>query len=374
MQQNDLYSSSRKLSIQEIEDLIEGALVLGSGGGGDPQFARKTVQQVLSQGMEFRLLDPDALRDDAWVCILGYVGGRVEPEEAALTENLPRLWENPIIQAAEELSRYLQVEFDAYLCSEIGAGNTIANLFVAAMEGKPVVDGDAAGKRAKPELSISLTNLTGVPITPLVAATHYGDVTILKQSMGEARAEQLCRYLARASAGRAAVARCPSQGEAIKKAIYPRSISLAIQVGKIIRENPGNPVEGIVEILGGKKIFEGEVEKFSKEGKGGFVWGDIFIKGSHDYKGQKYRVWFKNENLLAWKDDIPDITCPDHIIIVDAESGRGMYNWGDQFEKVKRVAVLGMSAPEIWKSQKGLEIFGPGHFGFDLPYKPLAGD
>jgi len=166
-----LYSASRRLSIQEIEDLTEGAIVLGCGGGGDPHVARDKVQQVLSQGKEYRLLEPEALNHDAWVCILGNVGGGVEPKEKALTENLPRIWESPIIQVAKELSQYLQVEFDAYLCSEIGAGNTIANFFVAAMEGKPVVDGDAVGKQAKPELSISLTNLMGFPVTPLAAPT-----------------------------------------------------------------------------------------------------------------------------------------------------------------------------------------------------------
>ena len=369
-----MYSAGRKLSIQEIKDLIEGAIVLGCGGGGDPQIARHRVKQVLSQDKEFFLLEADALNQEAWVCILGYVGGGVEPMEKSLAENLPRLWEDPIIQAAKELSQYMQIEFDAYLCSEIGAGNTIANFFVAAIEGKPVIDGDAVGKRAKPELCISLTNLMGIPPTPLAAATHYGDITILKQSPDEARAEQLCRYLARASAGRLAVARNPCQAKVMKKAICPGSISLAIQIGRIISENRYNTLDGIAEVLGAKKIFEGEVEKFSKEDKGGFVWGNIFIRGSHDYKGQKYRVYFKNENLLAWRDDVLDITCPDNIIMVDAESGKGMYNMGDQAQRGRKVAVLGVSAEEIWKTKRGLEVFGPRHFGFDLPYKPLAGD
>lgn len=363
---------SRRLSFQEIEDLIEGALVLGGGGGGDPDIARETVRQVISEGREFRIVDPDALPTDAWVCILGYVGGGVEAKEKALAESQPRVWETPIIQAARELSQYLGVEFDSYLCSEIGAGNTIANFLVAAVEGKAVVDGDAIGRRAKPEMSISLTNLSGAPVTPLVATTHYGDVTILKQSSDEARAEQLCRYLARASAGRLAVARAPSKWRDIKKAVYPGSVSLAMRIGRIIRKNRSNPVRGIKEMLGCRLIFEGEVVGFSREDKGGFIWGDIFLRGCSRCEGQSYRIWFKNENLVSWRDDLLDMTCPDHIMVVDADSGKGLYNKDDQFHNGRKVVVLGLGAEEIWKSQEGLELFGPGHFDFDFPFKPLG--
>ena len=365
-------SAIRTLSERDLEDLIEGAIVLGCGGGGDPQVARDTLQQALSQGKEFSLLDPEYLKEESWVCILGYVGGGVDPEEMALTAGLPRIWDRPILQVAKELANYLQVDFESYLCSEIGAGNTIANLFVGAMQGKPVLDGDAAGKRAKPELSLSLTNITGVPVAPLAAATHYGDVAILKNVRDEVRAEQLCRYLARASGGRLAVARCPAKGGEIKKAVYPHSISLAIEVGKAIRQTFSNPVQAIADLLGCEKIFEGEVQGFSKEGKSGFVWGDIFLKGLDWYRGQKYRIWFKNENLIAWRDDKLDITCPDHIIILDAETGRGMYNWGDQFKTGRKVSVLGMRSADIWRTKKGLETFGPRHFGLDLPSRLLG--
>lgn len=369
-----MVSARRKLSSQEVDDLIEGAIVLGCGGGGDPQIARKTFREISSQGKTFVLIDSNLLGDDTWACILGYVGGGVDDKDEALIRGIERIWEKPIVTAAQELSRYLQIDFEAYLCSEVGAGNVIATFLVAAIEGKAVIDGDAAGGRAKPELVISLTNLLGLPAHPLVAATHYGDVAILKESLNDLRVEQLCRYLARASGGRLAVARCPTQGKFLRPAIHGKSISLAIEIGGAIRKGDANSIERIVELLKGQRLFEGEIEAVSREFKDGFVWGDIVIKGIRDYESQEYRIWFKNENLLGWKDGVLQISCPDQIIMLNAESCKGIYNWGNQLRKGKKVIVLGVGAHDLWKTPKGLELFGPQHFGFNMSYKPFLDD
>jgi uncharacterized protein len=37
----------------------------------------------------------------------------------------------------------------------------------------------------------------------------------------------------------------------------------------------------------------------------------------------------------------------------------------------KVVSVYGIKAVDQWRTPKGIEIFGPKHFGFDLEYKPL---
>ena len=40
--------------------------------------------------------------------------------------------EHPILKASNALAKAVSIEFDAFLPSEIGSGNTIANVFVAA--------------------------------------------------------------------------------------------------------------------------------------------------------------------------------------------------------------------------------------------------
>jgi DUF917 family protein len=266
----------------------------------------------------------------------------------------------------------MRVEFRAYLSSEIGAGNTVAPLYVAAMLGKSVIDGDAAGGRAKPELIISTTHLFGIPVTPIALANYFGDSLILKNSSGDDRAEKICRYLARVSGGRVAAARCPSPGKQILPAIHPFSISLAIQAGRVIREEKERAVEAVVEVLKGSTRFLGRVESFSREEKDGFMWGEIFLKGTQEFSGDRLKIWYKNENLIIWKNDVLDMTCPDGIVILDAQTGKGLYNWGDHFYQGREVAVIGIPAAPCWNSSKGYEIFGPEHFGFKFPPKQIC--
>ncbi len=361
----------RKLTYQDMIDLISGAVVLGCGGGGDPAMARAMVDEVFQKGKEFILVDPKELPKEGWSCILGNVGGGIEPREREMVKNLKRVWEYPIFVAAQELSKYLKAEITSYLPSEIGAGNTVTPLYVAAMEGKAVIDGDAAGGRAKPELIISTTNLKGIPVTPLAMANYFGDVLILKQSLSDDRAENICRYISRVSAGRVAVARCAARSKDLLEAVYPKSISLAIQVGKTVREEQKNTAASVLKVLGGSKRFAGSVESFTREERDGFMWGDIVLKGSEEFPGQEFKIWFKNENLVAWRNGKVDMTCPDGIVILDAENGTGLYNWGDQFYKGKKVMVVGIPAAPMWKTPKGEEIFGPRHFGFEFGSKTL---
>jgi len=361
----------RRLSYQDMQDLIAGAIVLGCGGGGDPAMAQAMVDEVFAQGKEFSLLDPKELHPDDWVCILGHVGGGIEPKEREMVKDLPRVWPVPILIAEEELAKYLQVEFQAYLPSEIGAGNTVTPLYVAAMRGKAVIDGDAAGGRAKPEIIISTTHLLGIPVTPLALASYFGDTLILKDSSSDDRVEKICRYLARVSGGRVAAARCPSQGKQILPAVHPYSISMAIQAGKTIREAKGKIIEALVNLLQGSKRFIGHVESFSREEKDGFMWGEILLQGNGEFSGERYKIWYKNENLIAWKGNRLDMTCPDAIIILDARTGMGLYNWGNQFHPGREVAVVGLPAAPLWNSEKGYKIFGPSHFGFDFPPKQI---
>ncbi|MCX5907512.1 MAG: DUF917 domain-containing protein [Deltaproteobacteria bacterium] len=364
----------RRLSYQDMQDLITGAIVLGCGGGGDPAMAQAMVDEVFSNGKEFSLLDPKELRAEDWVCILGHVGGGVDPHEREMVKDLPRIWPHPILIAEEELAKYLQVEFRAYLPSEIGAGNTVTPLYVAALRGKSVIDGDAAGGRAKPELIISTTHLLGIPVPPIALANYYGDSLIVKNSSSDDRVEKICRYLSRVSGGRVAAARCPSQGKQILPAIYPYSISLAIQAGKTIREEKERAVETLTKVLKGSKRFAGQVESFSREERDGFMWGEILFKGSGEFSGERFKIWYKNENLVAWKNNQLDITCPDAIIILDARTGNGLYNWGDHFFPGREVAVLGIPAAPIWNCAQGWETFGPSHFGFDFSPKQIQAD
>jgi hypothetical protein len=59
---------------------------------------------------------------------------------------------------------------------------------------------------------------------------------------------------------------------------------------------------------------------------------------------------------------------PDLIMFLD-KSGYGVTN--DSLKQGLEVSVIASKAPEVWRSEKGLKLFGPRHFGLDYDYTPV---
>lgn len=365
----------KTLNMQEMKDLLVGTEILGCGGGGSIQRGRNMIEEAYSEGLKFTMVDPKEIRDDDLVIIVGRVGGGVPKEILERIRRFPKITRRPGLVAVKELAQYIQREPTAFLASEIGPSNTVLPMYIAAVMGKPVIDADACG-RAKPELSISTTHLKGVASTPLVMVSQFGDIAILKKAVDDYRAEDICRYVALISGGVCGVARCPTKGELIREAIVPNSITRCIKLGEAVRkasETGINSANEAIRSTGGLKIFEGEVRTWRREEKEAFMWGTIIINGTGDHAGHKLKVWFKNEFLISWRNEQPYVTCPDTICIVDAETGRGMSNWIDDLRIYvrKKVVVFGLKAPEIWRTERGVQIFGPKHFGYPIKYVPI---
>ncbi|NIQ06266.1 MAG: DUF917 family protein, partial [Candidatus Korarchaeota archaeon] len=172
----------RVLRKQEIEDLLVGAKILGCGGGGEIEWARPLIEEVYAKGKEFKLLDSNDLPDEEISIIVGAVGGGVSKEVRERLVDLEKMDASPELVAKNLLSEYIGKEPYAYLASEIGAGNTIVPMYVAAMTDSFAVDADCCG-RAKPEISISTTNVMGLTVTPLTIVSPFGDTMILKEAV-----------------------------------------------------------------------------------------------------------------------------------------------------------------------------------------------
>ena len=81
-----------------------------------------------------------------------------------------------------------------------------------------------------------------------------------------------------------------------------------------------------------------------------------------------FEIWLQNENHITWLDDAPYATSPDLIMVLDRITGEPYVN--TVLTEGQQVAVLGASN-ERYRTEEGLEALGPGHFGFDLAYRPI---
>ncbi|MEM4727584.1 MAG: DUF917 domain-containing protein [Candidatus Bathyarchaeia archaeon] len=372
-------SKERVLSEQEIENFLIGAEILGTGGGGGRQWALAMLETLKERGKRISIIDPKELPEDALIVGAAGVGGGVERE--VREKILKKFGEMPgmrdymkrVSLAEKMMVGELGEEVSAYLAFELGCGNTILPAVVAAMSDKPVVDGDCNG-RAVPEVELCTLNVVGIPFTPMVIVTPWMESMIVKRVVDYSRAEDISRYIAVASGGSCLIMGAPIRGKILPSAIVKNTISKSIKLGQAIREaldKGRDPVDAAVKAINGYLLFKGKVTGFRREERGGFMWGEHTYEGVEEYSGKKLRIWFKNENLISYLDDKPYVCGPDLLCVVDSKTGRGLSNWGTEFTEGRGISIIGVKADDIWRTDRGLKIFNPRHFGFDIEYKPI---
>ncbi|MFY9532334.1 MAG: DUF917 domain-containing protein [Candidatus Acidiferrales bacterium] len=364
----------RKLTKQNLEDIIVGCSFLGTGGGGSFPAGMKRIYDDLAAGLTFNLLSPDEMKDDDYAAATYGVGSTapVTPEEQKKYASLPRVKEEPTAISFRLLQNYLGKKFVATIAGEIGPGNTALALSAAAHMDLPQLDADTVG-RAAPEIDQNTILAAGIQIVPAAGATQFGDEMLLTKIARTSREEDFFRAASTVSMG-IGVTDSAIPGKAAKRpgVVVQGSISHAEEVGKAYRkaiENHQEPIQAVLNAGKGYKLFDGKITDFHWKDKGGYLVGEVEIAGTGVSQGSKYRIAYMNENLISWRDEKVSVTCPDLITMVVTETGKAIAN--PQFEKGQNTTVIGFPAPAPWRTPAGLNLFGPAHFGYDTPYVPI---
>ncbi len=361
------------LSLEALEDILLGCAVLGTGGGGSLTDGLATVRADAAAGKAVRLATLDELPADALV-VSPYFAGSISPlspDQTAAYRDLPEAQESASITAARALAEYLGRSVGAVIATELGGGNTASACSAAANLGVPIVDADPAG-RSVPELIHSTMYLGGVSITPMAAASQFGDVTIITKLANDFRAEALVRAMAVASRNRMGVADHPSPAGGLKGKVVEGAVSHAGRIGEAIRRARAagaDAVEAARAAGGGFYLFRGTVSQATWQDQAGFTVGEIRIRGEGDHAGSEYRIWYKNEHMASWRDGEVDVTVPDLICVLEPGTGQPVIN--PKAKEGMAVAVLGFPAPAAWRTGEGLAIFGPRYAGVERDYVPI---
>ncbi len=368
----------KPLSLQDVNHYIIGAKVLACGGGGSERTAQKRIKEIYERDDCFQMVTLDEAPDDELFFIVGSVGGGVSVTAQKAVAKLPRIKTDLYVEAAQRLAEHLGREPFGFIATEIGPGNGVVPMYVAAKMGKVFMDGDCCG-RAKPEIAISTTNLAGLPITPLSMVSPFGDLLILKTAVDDARAEVIARHVAIASGGTVGVARCPATGRDYRQAAIAGTATRCIQLGQAMnetREEDGNVVERILSETGGINLFSGKITQAQITDAGGFTTGSVEISGrvqEGKWQGRDgtVRVWCKNEYLAMWFNDTPMASSPDSICVVDTTTGEGIAINNVELKTGRHVTVIGIPAAPQWQTAEGIKLFGPSHFQLQMEYTPI---
>ena len=361
------------LQKQDLYDILYGCTILGTGGGGSLEAGLKLIDEALAAGKTFRLVDFSEVPDDAWIAT-PYMCGSISPttpELEAQYADLPVMNDPDSYLAYKALEKYFGEEFYGVTSTELGGGNTAIALYVGACLGKYIIDADPAG-RSVPELQHSTFFINDLPIYPLACANQFGDVAILPYVVNDVRAEALVRAMAVASKNRIGVVDHPAQAKTLRDSIIKGAISYAWKIGKTFRETKqaGEAVAArIAEVGGGYMLFQGRVSSHHYDTVDGFTIGEVVIGGEGSYSGSEYKIYFKNEHMISWRDGAVDITIPDLIVIFNEDICKP--NLNPYFENGMKVSVIGLPAPAEWRTPRGLEVFGPAYLGSDMEYVPI---
>ena len=355
--------SERYLTKQDIEDLALGAAILGTGGGGDPYIGKLMAIQALEKGLKIEVTDPDEISDDSFIVPVAAMG-----TPTVLIEKIPSGKE--ALYALKLIERYFGREAEYITPIEAGGINSTIPLTVAAIKRRPVLDGDGMG-RAFPELQMVTFHLYGVKATPMSMADEKGNAVIL-DTIDNYWAEKIARVITIKFGGTAWIAIYAMYGKKYKEAAVKGTISLAIEIGRTLREakkHGKNPIDALLDLTKGYLLFTGKIVDVNRQNIGGFARGEAVIEGLDEFKGSKMTIKFQNENLVAVKDGKVVASVPDLITVLDKETSKPITT--ERLRYGLRVNVIGIPCNPKWRTSEGLKVVGPKYFGYNIEYKPI---
>lgn len=353
----------RQITEDELEDVARGAAVLGTGGGGNPYIGKLMAQQAVRTHGPVTLVSAGEVPDGALVVQSAMMGA-----PTVMVEKLPA--GDEVRRAFEALQTYLGREITHVTCGEAGGINSTIPFVVAAALGLPLVDADGMG-RAFPELQMLIPSMFGIPATPMAIADEKGNVAVLS-TVDNHWTERFARSLTIDMGCTALIALYAMSGRQLKDSMVLGTLSLAQDVGRVIREaqrDHRDPVAEVARRLGGRVLFGGKVSDVWRRTEAGFARGGARIDGLDRWWGSGLELRFQNEHLVALRDGQVLVSVPDLIIVLDAGSGNPITT--EEMRYGYRVSVLGAPCDPRWRTPEGLRLVGPRYFGYDFDYEPL---
>jgi DUF917 family protein len=356
----------RELTPEAIRDIAYGSAVLGTGGGGDPYLGTLAAVQASRLHGPPTLVDADELEDDATVVFPFVVGSPVPG-----VEKLP--FGPELVRVLSALEKHLGRRIDAVMSAEIGGANSMVPIVLAAQARIPVVDGDLIG-RAFPEIQLTSLTMHGIGASPMAIGDERDNVSILNM-VDNHWIERVARAISVSFGAICAGAAYAINGRQARDFTLRGTIDYAERIGRETRlavAEKRDALQAILEVTDGSVLFTGKIVDVDRRTQQGWALGNAVLEGIDADAGRTMTLRFQNENLVAAVDDAIVASVPDLITVIDAESGNAIMT--EQLRYGFRVVVIGMACHPIWRTEAGLALAGPGHWGYENEYAPLAGE
>jgi DUF917 family protein len=372
---------SFEITRSDIPALALGASVLACGGGGNPYYGQLVARRLLSEGGTVRVIDVDGLPRDTLAVSPGIMGAPLIG-----IEKPPSLIALRAGFAAVE--RSLGDRLAAFVAVEVGGVQSVLPLLLAALTGRPLLDGDGMG-RAFPEAQMCTFLLYGLtPGLPFAFSDDHGllwRLPPLPMTLGRSRIggtsrggrfigmaiERLFRRYCARKGGWLYFTATIDQAS-LQRTLVRGSLSLALALGRGVeaaQARGDDPVEALRRAGDGKRLFSGKIVDVERRFRAGYDWGTIRIDGLEADRGRRAEIAFKNEYLILRVDEQTALTVPDLITIVETHTGTPITT--EVVRSGLRVSILGLRSTPLYHTPEALQVVGPRAFGYDVPFVAL---
>jgi DUF917 family protein len=359
-----------KITKQNINPFLEGLAILGTGGGGSPDWGRAILKNDLEKGRTVKIVKPEEVPDDATVACGGIMGSVKVLEKMSIQE-LVLHWEEKfeLTEAFNLQAETIGKKIDYIVAFEIGGLNTPVMLSLGARTGIPVIDGDGLGRSAPETHMISFIGY-GVSLTPMPLVDGKGNAVIVRHGAEDTFPDLLGRWMVTRGGGLGANSHYPMNGKKLKETVIPNTISGALALGEVVSEariDGKDPIQAIAKFLGGQHIHTGVIQKMEEKEWEGFYFINVRLSGG-------YELVIKNEYMALFLKEKPIAIFPDLILGLNPKTGEGLMSANLKLDDELALVVLPCHPRlrGVLESEAGRNAFSPKRFGQpNLVYQPV---
>ena len=355
-------------SVQDIQDMARGAVLLGTGGGGDPYVGELFVTAQIKRGNFPKVIASSDVADDALVVSIAGIGA-----PSVIVEHL--VSERTLRRLLERAQTFYGRPIDALISAEIGGANSMFPLALSAISGIPVLDADGIG-RAVPQLEMTTLSIYGCRATPILLVDDSGNaVTVETES--DRMAGELCRVITGAMGAMAFMAIYPITGRQAREFAVQRTLTHTLEIGRAIRrarDGAGDVFADLIACLQSRDgrvarvLFDGKISDVRHETRDSWHWGQATVQGGAGGADQCV-IEIRNEFIVARINGATAAIMPDLITVLDRESGEPLT--AEMLAYGQRVKVLGYAADPMLRRPESLAVLGPRMFGLNEDFRPL---
>ena len=370
--------ATKKLTnIQEATDFVRGCTFYATGGGGLPENGIESLMSEINEKGFVQITDISEIPDDA-VAVCPFLMGSIAPHDEATLKEMAGFGfidgvnkeKARLAKAIQELEAYIGVKTTVVVPIELAGANTSGPISAGSSLGMMAVDGDYCG-RAIPEILQITPYLYDRKWLPVASVDEWDNVCIIKKATNLRVVERIGKLISAGAYGLAGQAGFIMSGKELKETVIAGTLSKSYELGKFIREaqeaHLDHIPQKIAEKVGGWVLAEGKRTDFEDEDRIGYYWGTTTIQSD---AGDEYKIWFKNENHVCWKNGEPFVSSPDLICVVDRHTGEPIPN--PKMRQAQEVAIIVLHCDERLRQDKIKKVLDPQYFGFeDISYVPV---